>query len=120
MKKFVTVSIFAIALIALTGSVALANYGTDNKLSGSLKEKGTLKVIVGAKVKLYKTSGKLVDSDKTSKKGHYSFKDLSEKKYVVKAKATGYHSPKDAKKDKVSYTVKVDGNTTKKLFLAKN
>lgn len=118
MKKFVTASVLAVALVAFTG-VALANYGTDNKLSGHVKEKGTLKSIAKAKVSLYSTSGTKKDSDKTDKKGKYSFSDLKEKKYVVKARATGYHSPKDAKKVSVSYTVKVDGSDTKNLYLVK-
>ena len=69
MKKIVTVSVVALVMVALTGSVAFANYGDDNKLSGYVKEKGTLKTISRAKVSLYKTNGKKVDSDRTNKKG---------------------------------------------------
>lgn len=119
MKKILSVSVLAVALVAFTGSVALANYGDDNKLSGKVREDKTTKAIAKAKVSLYSTSGSKKDADTTDKKGQYSFKDLSEKKYVVKAKATGYRSPKDAKKDSVSYTVKVDGKTTKNLYLVK-
>ncbi len=119
MKKFAKVSILSLALIAFTGSAALANYGDDNKLSGKVRENKTTTSIAKAKVSLYKTNGKKVDSDKTDKKGRYSFKSLSERKYVVKAKAAGYRSPKSAKKDSASYTVKVDGNTKKNLYLIK-
>lgn len=106
-------------VVALTGSVALANYGDDNNLSGKVRENKTTKAINKAKVSLYSTSGHKKDSDTTDKKGKYSFKDLSEKKYVVKARAAGFRSPKNAKKDSVSYTVKVDGNTSKNLYLTK-
>ena len=119
MKKILSVSVLAVALVAFTGSVALANYGDDNKLSGTIKEKGSLANIAKAKVSIYKINGKKIDSDTSNKKGKYSFKDLSEKKYVVKAKAVGYRSPKNAKKDSVSSTVKVDGSTTKNLYLVK-
>lgn len=119
MKKFLKISIIALAVVAFTGSVALANYGDDNKLSGKVRENKTTKSIAKAKVSLYSTSGKKKASDTASKNGKYEFKNLSEKKYVVKAKAAGYRSPKDAKKDTISYTVKVDGNTTKNLYLVK-
>jgi uncharacterized protein YfaS (alpha-2-macroglobulin family) len=118
MKKFVTATFLAVMLVTLTVSVAFANYGDDNKLSGSIKEKGTLKAIAGSKVKLYKTSGKKVDSDKTGKNGKYKFKELTEREYKVSATAVGYRNPKNAKAS-VSAKVDVDGSTTKSLYFVK-
>jgi uncharacterized protein YfaS (alpha-2-macroglobulin family) len=119
MKKYIALSAVAIAVVAFTGSVALANYGTDNKLSGKVREYRTTKSIKNAKVSLYTTKGSKKDSDKTKKDGRYSFKDLSEKNYVVKVKASDYRNPKNSKKDSISYTVKVDGTTSKNLYLKK-
>lgn len=103
----------------LTASVALADYGEDNSLSGYVKEYKTKKAIGKAKVKLYKKSGKLKDTDNTSKKGKYKFSDLTEGTYKVKVKVSGYRNPKDANKDTVSKTVKVDGNDKANLYLQK-
>ena len=119
MKKFVTASVLSLALVAFTASIALANYGDDNSLSGKVRVKGTLVPIAKAKVSLYKTNGSKVDSDKTNDNGKYSFKDLQERKYVIKVRANGYRSPKNALKDSVSYTVKVDGSTKKNVYLVK-
>jgi len=119
MKKIVTLSIIVVACVALTATVALANYGKDNKLSGYVKVKGTLVAIKGVKVKLYTTGGTQKDSDTTNAKGKYSFKDLHEQKYVVRATAVGYHDPANVKKNTISYTVKVDGNKTKNFYFVK-
>lgn len=118
MSKKTILLTLALGVFAFT-SVAFANYGEDNKLTGSVKEKGTLKAINKASVKLYKKNGKLKDSDKTSKKGKYEFKDLEEGTYTVKAKAAGFRNPSDAKKDTVSKKVKVDGSDTQNLQLSK-
>lgn len=119
MKKIVTVSTLTLAVVAFTASIALANYGDDNKLSGTVRENKTTLSIPKAKVSLYKKSGRKVDSETASKKGKYEFKDLNEQDYVVKAKATGFRSPKSVKKTTVSYTVEVDGNTKKNLYLVR-
>lgn len=118
MKKLTAVLLVVLG-VSFVSAAALANYGDNNKLSGYVKVKGTLKPIGKASVKLYSTGGSKKDSDKTSSKGKYSFKDLSERKYVIRVKATGFRSPKDAKKTTVSYTVKVDGSTTKNVYLVK-
>ncbi|MBA4317850.1 MAG: hypothetical protein C0412_05570 [Flavobacterium sp.] len=119
MKKILTASLLSFFGIALVASVALANYGEDNKLSGYIKEYQTRKAINKAKVKLYKKSGSLKDSDTTGKNGKYKFSDLTEGTYKVKAKATGYRNPTDVNKDTVSKTVKVDGSDKKNLYLQK-
>lgn len=119
MKKLIAVSVVSAFCLALVTSVAIANYGSDNSLSGRVREKGTLTSIHKAKVTLYAQSGRKKDSDKTDKNGKYSFSDLNEKKYVIKVQAAGYRSPKDATKDKVSYKVKVDGSSTKNVYLIK-
>lgn len=119
MKKFLTLSILSAACLAFTAGSVLANYGDDNSLNGYVKVEKSLVPIKGAKVGIYSTSGKKKDSTKTDKKGKYYFGDLQEKKYKIKVSATGFHSPKDVKKNTVSYTVKVDGGTRKNVFLAK-
>lgn len=122
MKKIVTVTIFALVAVALTGSVALADYGSDNSLSGKVRKYGTKSPLNRAKVKLYETrGGTMLDSDKTNKKGKYSFAGLSERSYVVKVKALKYRSPKKSKKNSSVYkTVSVNGDTTKNIYLKKN
>jgi len=120
MKKFVKVSVLSLALIAFTGTAALANYGKDNKVSGYVKEKGTLKPIKGAKVKVYTLSGTKKGSDTTSLKGKYTIKKLTERKYKVRATATGFHDPKNIKKNTVSSTVKIDGSKHKNFYFAVN
>jgi len=119
MKKKLVASALTLGGLAFMASVALANYGEDNSLKGYVKEYQTKKAINKASVKLYKKSGKLKDSDKTDTKGKYKFSDLEEATYKVKAKATGYRNPSDAKKDSVSKTVKVDGSDSKNLYLKK-
>jgi len=120
MKKFVTASIFALVAVALTGSAVLANYGSDNSLSGKVRKYNTTKPIYKAKVRLYTTGGTKLDSDNTSRKGRYSFTGLSEKTYVVRASASKYRNPKSKKGgSSVSKTVAVDGDMTKNLYLKK-
>jgi len=119
MKKLATISLLSLVGVALLATGALANYGEDNKLSGYVRQYDTKKGIKKAKVKLYKKSGSLKDTDKTRPNGKYSFKDLEEGTYKVKAKADGYRNPKDAKRNSVNKTVKVDGNDKKNLYLKK-
>jgi len=119
MKKIITVSTLSLLGVALVASVAVANYGDDNSLYGYVKEYKTLKPLEGAKVKLYKKSGVRKDSDKTNHKGKYKFSDLKEGTYKVKAEKSRYRNPKDAKKDSVSKTVKVNGKDRKSLYLQK-
>ncbi|MFA4817349.1 MAG: carboxypeptidase regulatory-like domain-containing protein [Parcubacteria group bacterium] len=119
MKKIVTLSILAAVSIALTAGVALANYGNDNKLSGYVKVKGTLVPINKARVNIYTTNGSKRDSDKTNKKGKYSFDDLKERKYVVRTTAVGYHDPKNVTRNRISSTVKVDGSDHKNFYFVK-
>lgn len=119
MKKKLAVSALALGGLAFMASIALANYGEDNSLKGYVKEYKTLIPLVKAKVKLYKKSGKQVDSDKTNKKGYYKFSDLEEGTYKVKAKFPGYRNPKNAWKTSVSKTVKVDGSDRKNLYMQK-
>lgn len=119
MKKIVTMSLLSIFGLAFTVSTVLANYGKDNRLSGYVKEYKTKTPLSKAKVKLYKKSGRLQDTDKTSAKGKYKFSDLKEGTYKVKVKVTGYRNPVDAKKDTVSKTVEVDGSAKKSLYLQK-
>jgi hypothetical protein len=117
MKK-ITLMVLMMSFV-LTASIALADYGEDNSLSGYVKEYKTKDAIGGAKVKLYKKSGKLKDTDKTNAKGKYKFSDLTEGPYKVKVKVSGYRNPKDANKDSVSKTVKVDGDDKQNLYLEK-
>lgn len=120
MKKIVTAFVLAIFAIALTGSVVLANYGSDNSLSGKVRKYGSTKPINKAKVRLYTTGGTKLDSDTTGNKGKYSFTGLSERKYVVRASASKYRNPKSKKGgSSVSKTVDVNGATTKNLYLKK-
>ncbi|MFA5993707.1 MAG: carboxypeptidase regulatory-like domain-containing protein [Parcubacteria group bacterium] len=119
MKKILTISVISLLGVALTTSAALASYGKNGKLAGYVKEYQTLIPLAKSKVKLYNKSGNLKDTDTTSKKGKYSFSDLKEGTYRVKAKADGYRNPKDFKKDYVSKTVKVKGSDRKNLYLQK-
>jgi len=119
MKKTAILTILLAVSIALTAGVALANYGDNNSLSGYVKVKGTLVAIKGAKIKLYTTGGTKKDSDTTNSKGKYSFKNLHERKYVVKATAVGYHDPNNVKKNTISHTVKVDGSKHSNFYFAK-
>lgn len=119
MKKLLTISLASVFGLALVTSAALANYGSDSKLSGYVKEYKTLIPLSKAKVKLYKKNGKLKDSDTTSRRGKYKFTDLTSGTYRVKAKADGYRNPKDFRKDAVSKTVKVKGSDRKNLYLQK-
>lgn len=119
MKKIAILSFLAVACVTLVAGVAFANYGDNNKLSGYVKVKGTLAAISGAKVKIYTTGGTKKDSDTTSKKGKYSFDDLHEQKYVVRATAVGYHDPANVKKNTISAKVKVDGSKNKNFYFEK-
>lgn len=110
---------FLMMAFVLSASVALADYGEDNSLSGYVKEYKTKDAISEAKVKLYRKSGSLKDTDKTNAKGKYKFSDLTEGTYKVKVKVSGYRNPKDANKDTVSKTIKVDGSDKANLFLEK-
>lgn len=119
MKKITAISVLSIFGIALVASSALAGYGDKKKLSGYVKEYNTLIPLQKAKVKLYKKSGKLKDSDKTDKRGKYSFSDLSQGTYKVRVSVEGYRNPKDAAKNKVSKTIKLKKRTYKNLYLQK-
>lgn len=109
---------FAVS-IAMVAGVALANYGDKNSLSGYVKEKGTLAGIKGAKVKIYTQGGTKKGSDTTNIKGKYSIKKLTEKKYVVRVTASGWHDPKNVQKNKISSTVKVDGSKNRNFYFVK-
>lgn len=119
MKRIITLSLLFAVSIAMTAGVALANYGKDNKVSGYVKVKGTLVGIKGAKVKVYTTGGTQKGHDTTSLKGKYSIKKLTEKKYVVRATAVGYHDPKNVKKNTISSTIKIDGSKNKNFYFVK-
>jgi hypothetical protein len=119
MKKFIAVSLLSVfGLVGIVPAVS-ANYGEDNSLLGYVKEYQTLIPLAHAKVKLYKKSGKLKDSDKTNLRGKYHFSDLAEGTYRVKVRVEGYRNPKDMRKDTVSKTVKVNGKDRKNLYLQK-
>ncbi len=119
MKKFALISLMSIFGLVSIAPVASANYGEDNSLFGYVKEYNTLTPLTGAKVKLYKKSGKLKDSDRTNSRGKYRFSDLSEGTYRVKVEMPGYRNPKDVKKSSVTRTLKIDGKTRKSLYLQK-
>lgn len=119
MKKIISISVLSIFGIALVASSALAGYGEGKTLSGYVKEYKTLKPLKKAKVKLYKKSGKLKDTDKTDKKGKYKISGLSQGTYKVKTSFAGYRNPKDAKKDSVSKTIKIKKSKTQNLYLQK-
>lgn len=119
MKKFAFISLMSIFGLMSVAPVASANYGDDNSLFGYVKEYNTLIPLAGAKVKLYKKSGKLKDTDKTNFRGKYKFTDLSEGTYRVKVEMYGYRNPKDIRKNSVTRTLKVDGKTRKSLYLQK-
>ena len=116
MRRIVTLSLAMAVCVAMTAGVALANYGKDNKVTGYVKVKGTLAPIKGAKVKVYTTGGTKKGSDTTSLKGKYTIKKLNEKKYVVRATASGYHDPKNVKKNSISSKFKVDGTKKKNFY----
>ena len=119
MKKFITISLASIFGVVLVTSAVLANYGKDNRLFGYVKEYRTLIPLAKAKVKLYKKSGKLKDSDTTNGRGKYKFSDLTEGTYKVKAKVDGYRNPLDFRKDTVSRIIKIDGKKQHNLYLQK-
>lgn len=119
MKKFALISLMSMFGLVSIAPVASANYGEDNSLFGYVKEYNTLTPLTGAKVKLYKKSGKLKDSDRTNFRGKYKFSDLSEGTYRVKVEMPGYRNPKDVKKSSVTRTLKIDGKTRKSLYLQK-
>lgn len=116
MRKTVALSLVAAVCVVMTAGVALADYGKDNKITGYVKVKGTLAPIKGAKVKVYTTGGTKKGSDTTSLKGKYTIKKLTERKYVVRATASGYHDPKNVKKNSISSKLKIDGTKKKNFY----
>ncbi|MFA5985913.1 MAG: carboxypeptidase regulatory-like domain-containing protein [Parcubacteria group bacterium] len=119
MKKYIVISLISIFGLSAIVPAVSANYGEDNSLLGYVKEYQTLVPLAHAKVKLYKKSGKLKDSDKTNLRGKYHFSDLTEGTYKVKVRVEGYRNPKDIRKDTVSKTIKVDGKDRQNLYLQK-
>lgn len=120
MRKIITLSLIAVVAVVMTAGVALANYGKDNKITGYVKVKGTLTPIKAVKIKVYTVGGTKKGSDTTSLKGKYSIKRLTENKYVVRAKAVGYHDPKNVKKNTMSSKFKVDGTKKKNFYFAQD
>jgi len=126
MKMIVTIFLASVFGIALLASTAFAGYGgssssekSNKRLSGYVKEYKTLIPLSKAKVKLYKTNGKLQKTKSTDKKGKFKFSDLKRGTYKIKTSFVGYRNPKDAKKNTVSARVKVKGSNTKNLYLQK-
>lgn len=115
--------VLSLAMVGVFG-FSLVSYASYAEPTGDVKGRakvygvnGYLKAQVNdAKARLYKESGKRVDSDKTRTKGRFNFDDVKVGKYYIKCSADGFVNAKKPEKEKyTTSTFKVkEGKTVTK------
>jgi tetratricopeptide (TPR) repeat protein len=80
-----------LVLLLLPAKCALAQFGgTHVKLSGTIYSAATKRPIEQTQIRLYDSSGNLVDESLTDAAGEFGFRGLAPENYVLRVEAVGY------------------------------